>query len=361
MRPERTTLEVHALTLGRFVGRVALAAAVLSITPIARAQSVNLYGVLDLWAGQNRATSAAGARSTVQQLASGGMTTSYWGLGGREDLGGGLNAVFALESFLRVDIGAAARSDTDAYWARAALIGLQSKQWGELVIGRTGTPTIGALFSTNAFVDSTGFGSSFINQWGGIVQGDTAMNNSVRYTSPVWSGFRVLVQGSLGEERSGPPDRDRGKAYDARLDYINGPLLATLSTRKIDVSTSEDGREQTMLIAGAAYDLKVVRLFAQHVTIDDQYNNSASNVDRSGFTLGARIPVGAGVVMLSHSRSSIDDSSTTTPSRRKTNSVGYDYSLSKRSDIYANLMVDTFTAPRGNKTERMGLGIRHRF
>ena len=29
------------------------------------------------------------------------MTTAYWGLGGTEDLGGGLKARFALESFFR--------------------------------------------------------------------------------------------------------------------------------------------------------------------------------------------------------------------------------------------------------------------
>ena len=359
MSPFRTTRQPRIPPRLR-LRRLGLAAAALAVVAGAQAQSVNVYGVLDLWAGQNQATTAAGARSTVRQLTSGGMTTSYWGVGGREDLGG-LTAVFAVESFLRVDSGAPARSDTDAFWARAAQVGLQGNGWGELVVGRTGTPTIGALFSTTSFLDSTGFGSSFINHWGGIVQGDTAMNNSVRYTSPLRGGLRVLVQGSLGEERFGPPDRSRGRAYDARLDYINGPLLATLATRKIDASTGNDGRKQTMWIAGVAYDLKVVRLFAQHVTVDDRYSNATSDVDRSGFSFGARIPVGTGVVMLSHSRSSIDDTSSATPSRRRTSSIGYDYNLSKRTDVYANLMLDDFKAPRGTKTERIGLGIRHRF
>lgn len=341
--------------------RHAFAIGALALSTHAAAQGVSLYGVLDVWAGQARSTSASGAKTTLRQMTNGGMTTSYWGVGGREDLGGGLRAVFALESFLRMDTGSAGRADGDAFFARAAQVGLQDDLWGEVVIGRTGAPTVGALFGTNAFQDSVAFGTAWTNQWGGIVLGDTSMNNSLRYATPVWGGLRLTVQGSLGEERVAAPDRRRGRAHDARVDYSLGPLTLALATRNIDASSDDDGRKQTTVIVGAIYDLKVMRLYGQYLSVDDRYKSATSDVSRSGFSLGARIPLGVGIALLSHSRSSISDSVAATPSRRTSTAIGYDHLLSKRTDIYVNGLTDRFDQPRGTKTVRLGVGLRHRF
>lgn len=48
------------------------------------------------------------------------MTTSFIGVKGNEDLGGGMSAVFAIESFMRNDTGSAGRFDADTFWARSA-------------------------------------------------------------------------------------------------------------------------------------------------------------------------------------------------------------------------------------------------
>jgi predicted porin len=240
-------------------------------------------------------------------------------------------------------------------------VGFLSKSMGELVLGRTGAPTTGALFATNAFLGSTVFSSSFVNHWADTVQGDTSMSNTVRYVSPVLGGLRTYLLYSFGEERSAPPDQDRGEAFDGRIDYAAGPWLLTLAGRQIDMSTNEDGREQTTIITGAAYDFGVVRLFGQYITVDDSFANAASDVDRKGFTAGARVPIGLGFAMASYSRSSIDDANAASPSRRTTYAVGYDYSLSKRTDIYANLLTDKLTEPTGTKFTRLGIGIRHLF
>ncbi len=76
------------------------------------------------------------------------------------------------------------------------------------------------------------------------------------------------------------------------------------------------------------------------------------------FHVGASIPVGAGAVLLqtAQSRQSPDVGAST---KRTTTTVGYDYNLSKRTDLYALYMNDKFTSlAAGNSVV---IGIRHRF
>ena len=76
----------------------------------AQAQSsVNVYGLMDLSVGS---TKAPGGTATTA-VDSGKLTTSYYGFGGREDLGGGLAATFRIEGFLRAASGDAGRFTGD--------------------------------------------------------------------------------------------------------------------------------------------------------------------------------------------------------------------------------------------------------
>lgn len=58
--------------------------------------SVTLYGVAD--AGVEFVNHQKPGDSTVVRVQSGNLSGSRWGLRGSEDLGGGLRAIFALES-----------------------------------------------------------------------------------------------------------------------------------------------------------------------------------------------------------------------------------------------------------------------
>jgi len=324
--------------------------------------SVQISGVLDLWVGSERSTSAAGVRTSSSQLGRNGLTTSYWSISGSEDLGGGLSALFTLDSYILPDTGGVGQSPGSGYFSRSSFVGLRHTQWGTLVFGRAGTPLIGAMLASNAFLTSTTFGS-YANHWAGTIVGTTALNNSARYTSPLWGGrWRVSALASLGEERPEGPDRSRGQAVEARVEYSSAPAYVTVAYRGHKLSNNEDGKKQDVLLAAATWDFGVLKAYAQYVVVDDSYRNRAQNVDRNGYTLGARVPVGgSGVVMLSHARLSIDDLDAATPSRRRTTAVGYDHTLSKRTDVYLNWLDSAYQAPQGSKLRRVGLGLRHRF
>ena len=99
----------------------------------AQAQSaVTLYGLTDVFAGSLKPSGAPAHTAAIQN---GGMTTSYFGLRGREDLGGGLGVFFALESYLRVDQGASGRfnvSSQDAVVRHHAIVANKA-EWAKQI------------------------------------------------------------------------------------------------------------------------------------------------------------------------------------------------------------------------------------
>ena len=88
--------------------------ALMGLAPGVQAQSLNLYGVIDLAFGSFQNSYAETADNPrVTKLDSNPTITSFFGMKGTEDLGGGVKAGFMLESFLRPDTGASGRSSAD--------------------------------------------------------------------------------------------------------------------------------------------------------------------------------------------------------------------------------------------------------
>jgi predicted porin len=188
---------------------VKIAACVAAALPaFASAQStIRLYGLTDIFLGQNK---VAGDSATV--INSGGMSTSFWGVGGEEDLGGGLKAVFALEAFFRGDNGAAGRFNGDPFFARSAYVGVNGGL-GQATLGRNTNPYFLSTIIFNPFGDSFVFSPMVLHTFLGSqltqVRGDTGFSNSIRYTTPNFGGFKGDFAYSLGAENSTAPKSAR--------------------------------------------------------------------------------------------------------------------------------------------------------
>jgi len=104
---------------------------------------VQLYGIIDvnIEAVSNQQGSNGDTTSTVG-MRSGGRSPSRWGLRGSEDLGGGLKAVFGLESGISAANGTLSNP---RFFSRRASVGL-SGAWGTILMGRDRTPAF-AMFS----------------------------------------------------------------------------------------------------------------------------------------------------------------------------------------------------------------------
>ncbi|MES2958281.1 MAG: porin [Pseudomonadota bacterium] len=351
----------------------------------AQTSSVSLYGFIDAGVGRYKggATGVTAADTARWQQEAGILSTSFWGLRGTEDLGGGLSAMFSLESFIRNDTGQFGRSDAvttpaisvaaDPYWAKAAWVGLDSKELGRLRLGQMTTALWISSVRTNAFGDSTAFSPinllMFINA-PSIFAGGTGWSNSVSYDSPNWGGFNLNLQGSLGE-KSG------GNNLGGRVSYASGPLeLSFAHTNvKTDPLTFSQGTTKSdtkNTLFGAAYDFSAVKLFAHLGQVKTDGSNTGArpddNVTHKIWEVSALVPVGAGRIMVGYGERKGNE--TLSPhTYRKLGSLGYAYSLSKRTDLYALLRADrtrtqnppTLATTTNASGTSYAVGVRHVF
>lgn len=167
--------------------KMVMAAGMLCASVAAHAQSsVTLFGVLD--EGLNFTSNAGGSRAW--QMSSVDLATSRWGLKGSEDLGGGLHAIFDLESGFTLDNGSAYYSGR--LFGYQSYVGLSSDTFGTLTAGRqfdSVTDVIG-LMTANG-------------NWGGYLfshplDNDNTdatfhANNSLKFTSNEYGGFSATA------------------------------------------------------------------------------------------------------------------------------------------------------------------------
>jgi predicted porin len=121
--------------------RIPLAAALLGLGVAAQAQSVTIYGIMDVGVERLTNVNASGASLTRMPNLT-GTVPSRLGLRGSEDLGGGLQAFFNLESGIALKSGTL--NNGGRFWGRAANVGLAGPV-GRVTLGRQPTMTILAV------------------------------------------------------------------------------------------------------------------------------------------------------------------------------------------------------------------------
>ncbi|MES2976850.1 MAG: porin [Pseudomonadota bacterium] len=106
--------------------------------------SATLYGIVDAGLRFSSGLDASyGASATSSQAINSGIdNTSRIGIRGTEDLGGGMKALFNLESGINIDAGSTVSATK--LFDRAAVVGLQAG-WGTLTFGRQTTVLADAL------------------------------------------------------------------------------------------------------------------------------------------------------------------------------------------------------------------------
>ncbi|MBP7453426.1 MAG: porin [Ottowia sp.] len=328
---------------------------VLSAAGAQAQSSVQLSGLADAYVGSMRMAGDSERRSTV---GTGGMTTSWFGVKGTEDLGGGLKAGFAFTSFMRLNTGEYGRFEGDTFWSRDANLSL-SGSFGTVVLGRWLAPNFLPSVLFNPFGDSFVFSPLILHAdvplfngtgWTGTSHADTGWSSQLAYTTPDFGGLKATLQYQFRDSANS------GKNFGGNLMYFNGGLGLTAFYERTEVGNPvavryEDGSKRTNWMLGGSYDFKVVKLFATY----GQSKNDVTDAKLKTATLGASVPMGAGKILAAYARTRNNLLDAT----RQTLTVGYGYDLSKRTDLYANVMHDRIT-DRSNGTS-FGVGVRHRF
>lgn len=324
----------------------------------AQAQSnVQLTGLADVYVGSMRMAGDAVSKTVV---GSGGMTTSWWGMTGSEDLGGGLQASFALTAFMRADTGEAGRFVNDTQFSRDANVSL-SGSFGAVTLGRSKAPNFLPTIIFNPMGDSFTFSPLVLHAdvplfngtgWGSTTPSDTGWANQITYSTPSLAGLKANIHYQLGEMAT-----DTGKHnVGVNAMYFSGPLGLTAFWERDQVTnpvpaTLAGGATRTDWMLGGSYDTSVVKGF---ITYGKSSSDLAGTASKTTTSLGLSAPVGSGKVLAAWAKTKVDAGNT-----RDTVTLGYDYTLSKRTDLYAMLMNDKITTFESGTS--LGLGVRHKF
>lgn len=333
-----------------------IAMAIMATSGAAMAQSnVSLYGIVDM--GLN-STNISGDR--VTGLDSGLQSGSRIGIKGSEDLGNGLKANFVLESAIDVDTGTGLNGFNRQSW-----LGL-SGNFGEVRFGRQYTEMRNALEAVDPF--SLGLAGAATNIWGNsyatLGEGiDQRLNNTVSYALPTLAeGLSVSTSYSFGEQAGSISD---GSTWSIGAGYNVSAANLQFAYQSTDLGNVGDRNEYLL---GGTYDFGVAKAHAAYGERSTKFTGLGKEKVRN-YMVGVSAPVGAaGSVMASYI---VNQNRTQglTDADSKQFALGYQYDLSKRTNVYASYARNTNEA---NSVERQVLGdaksantynvgIRHKF
>lgn len=231
--------------------------------------SVTLYGIIDtgivyannvadpLKKSQNRSLVAA---------SNGTLSGNRWGLRGREDLGGGLAAIFALESGFKTSTGTLGQGGR--LFGRQSYVGLASDRFGTVTLGRQYDPLKDLIQPLTA--DAT---------WGtvNVTPGDLdnydnslRVSNAVKYTGPIFGNMQIEALYGMGGV-AGNFSAGQTVAVAATYKYSGLALAAGYFHSKYDPNNAANNTSDTIssslassAYAAAASALQIARIAATY-------------------------------------------------------------------------------------------------
>lgn len=334
-----------------------MAAALFAVVTSASAATVSVYGVMDMGVSVSKKSGATGDNRWNLQMKSGMRNSSRFGLKGVEDLGNNYKVGFILESQFQGDSGALQTSGI--LWERESSLWV-SGDFGKVTAGRVGylKGVVGSTALLNSYRVNP-FGSQMSNFVTGFKAYTTGTswycNNGIVYETPNMAGLKGYLQYSNGVSSEGEKYHDKDRYAAAAVRYMSGPLLlqmiadTTMRGHQEAQFSGDKYRDAMSLGVQAAYDFQFVKVFGMVEgfkdsalnTIGQHLSGDGQLYDGVGATLVAQWPVGNGKMKVGGGflkASTVDG----TPADKDYDvtrfgvSVGYDYVVSKRTQLYAN-------------------------
>lgn len=344
--------------------------------------SVTLYGILDT--GIDFASNVNG--SHLWQMASGVSAGSRWGVRGHEDLGGGLSAVFDLESGFSSTNGSLG---SGLAFSRNAYVGLASTTAGTVTFGRQWDPVVDLLEPYSLNSTYGGWYFSHPNDMDNLDNG-FAISNAVKYTSPTIGGFTGEALYSFGGQ-AGQFSND--SAYSAAGSYTNGPFSIGVGylrvndpeeavqsyqnspgfTNAVYGTYLQNARSQNIFVAGASYTFGSFKAMGNFSDVDFQQGDAGQDVKFQNYEIAgtfaatSQLNLAAGFTYTDGR----DHATGQEPKYEQLN-LSVEYELSKRTAVYALAALQRATGgavaqiagfdPSSDGKQVVGrIGMRHSF
>jgi predicted porin len=318
----------------------------------AMAQSaIDIYGIVDMGFVHDSGGNSAGA---VNGLGSGVQSGSRLGFKGREDLGGGLAAIFKLEQGILMDTGTSDQGGL--LFGREAFVGLQGG-FGAIKLGRQYNPLYNGRLIYDPF--ESGFTGDFARV---VLNGGKRVNNSVVYVTPSGlGGFNAEAQYGFGEQ---PGDNAKGRQYGLALGYSNGPLNIRLGHDALNNVPAAGAAVVTTrsTALGGNYDFTILKAYAM---VQVNKSTAATALDTRDYLLGVSVPFGDSALLgsyIHHQNKAVANADSNQIA------IGYTYALSKRTNLYTSYSRLANDSRAKIQTDKLGatdklfaVGLRHLF
>ena len=317
--------------------------------------SVTIYGLLDLAVTKGNGGSApnAGANGTSNAYQMKQSASSRLGFRGSEDMGGGLSAQFQIEHRFTPDDGLPAA----IFWNGRSYVQLTYGAVGSVYLGREYTPAFWPAVKTDPF-GWDGVGQINGSQWANFrTQPGAGIRtpNTLGFKSASFGG--LTVQGAVGlSENGATAGRDNG----FNVEYAGGPIYAGLGYEKITDGPVAFAKDEVVNF-GFAYDLGFLRPMFH---ISQSKTGPGVKVKGRDIMLGLTAPIGPGKLKFAIDRFDPDTSVGNTSvanSQRTKFGIGYDYPLSKRTNVYVDFGQgkENFAGVTNNRAA--AVGMKHTF
>ena len=320
---------VAAALLGAFAG-------------VAQAQTaVQIYGNVDVGM----------VKRTDNTLAIGKRAANTLGFKGTEDLGNGLKALFQIEMRYEPDTGTTENNGRPLFQGQSR-VGLQG-DFGMVRLGRGLTPfqeIVGSFepwhglptpagFYTDISV--AGFNSAPLDV-GGSGPNNNRISNAIFYNSPVANGFQVNASWASKEANGGGVTgvgagaatyatgaQASANPFSIAGTYNNGPAAAMLAYERNAV-------ESKVWSAAASYSLTPeLKLMGTYSRQNQEHTNTFRPTIKGG-ELGLTYAMGPGKMLVGFGLKKQDDTTRLHDLITRQYSLGYEYSLSKRTYLYVD-------------------------
>ncbi len=319
--------------------------------------------VLSVFAGaasaQSSVTLSGGVDAAVWrlndqwQMSTGNSGRSNFTLSGREDLGGGTYAFFALNYRFNAATGEGTSQPTQGRFFRQSWVGLGGG-FGDVRLGRM----LPVLQEFNGGFDV--FGTETVVNQGPITMhaggapaggaGSARNNNSIYYRSPNLGGLQIHADIASADQNANanlPGASGTERPVGIGAVYAGGPVRFALAYDRGALDL------KTIGIYGG-YDLGVVNLMFQL-----EKGELSSAVEQKRVSFGGRVPFGAATLKVAVARWKNDAGPDFEP---KKFAIGLDYSLSKRTIVYTDAAKASGDGLNSiQKKAQFDVGIWHKF
>lgn len=350
---------------------------------LAQAQSIEVFGVLDLAYLSTTATGSA----KVNSISTDSNTSSRIGFRGNEDIGGGMRASYWFEAAHSPDNGLGGTTNTNNQtsgqtsapagtqpltFGRRSTVSLTGNSWGEIRVGRDYVPSF-----NNLTVSMHPFGTNGVGNAGQLfyplaANGTTARtsvraSNSIGYILPSdLGGFNGHLMYALGENASDVYNPDDGKHTGLRLGYRNGPWNMAIASGTTKYTTAAKvANDYVQSNFAINYQLGAAKIM--FLTNENKIGATKIKTDM----VGTQYDTGTGQFRYAYTTlkaTGVGNDATQW-------AVGYVHDLSKRTALFTNYSLvknkgvgKQFTVGSGNNVTTAGgsstgyeFGIRHSF